>query len=107
MNISGNQELLERRRLLVGSAIQAGSTADCIESTFPIRFQRYFRQQEFWPVFETACRAVENKESWNTARQLLLSYSTPHEVNSKDEHVRMLKQQNMMLIENLLDRGKQ
>lgn len=82
----GEREERERRlRLLVGSTLSIGAPRECIEATFRSRFGKFFGQPLFWDAFESACVAVDRRQPWHTTRQLMLSYSLPQEVNTKDE----------------------
>ncbi|GLD98220.1 hypothetical protein PINS_up006917 [Pythium insidiosum] len=78
-----------RRRRLVGSELTTGPPSECVEATFPTRFRRFFREPSFWDAFQTAWQAAANGAPWHQARQLMLSFSLPQEINAKDELVRL------------------
>ncbi|KAJ0407177.1 hypothetical protein P43SY_001135 [Pythium insidiosum] len=74
-----------RRRRLVGSALTTGAPWECVEATFPTRFRRFFGQPAFWDAFQTACQGAATGTPWHQARQLMLSFSLPQEINAVDE----------------------
>ncbi|TMW66973.1 hypothetical protein Poli38472_012089 [Pythium oligandrum] len=80
-----NDSIEARRRRLVGTVLTTGPPSECIETTFSRRFGRHFHEPAFWDAFEDACRAVNEGKPWYQARQLLLSFSWPQEINAKDE----------------------